>query len=275
MIFCNIFLIQKSQYSVYLHHKFRMKKVDVFTLSLIVLFLPTACAYKQYGINSVNGYLVEMNGNLDSHADHEMQSLVQFYKTKVDAGMNEVIGETAQTLTTTGQQSVLAYFTADAMQEYATELWGPVDFAVINNGGLRTTLNQGPVTLGNMYEIYVFENNLVLLDLPGKAIKQLFDDFAQKRIEGFSKNLILTLKNQAIESIVIGGKPLDEKAIYRVVTVDYLAEGNDGMVAFTQATGYTDSNVTLRDVMIEYVRKITAENKIIYANFDNRIEIKE
>ena len=252
-----------------------MKQKNIVCYLLIVLFCLTACSRKQYGIKSVTGYLVEMNSSLDADADLEMRSLVQFYKTKLDAGMNEVIGETAQALTKSGQQSVLANFTADAMQEYATELWGSVDFAVINNGGLRTTLNQGPVTLGNMYEIYAFENTLVLLELPGKAVKQLFDDFAQRKIEGFSKNLLLTLQNQSVASITIGGKLLDETAVYRVATVDYLAEGNDGMEAFTQATDYTDSNITLRDAMIEYVKKITAENKIINANPDNRIENKD
>jgi 2',3'-cyclic-nucleotide 2'-phosphodiesterase (5'-nucleotidase family) len=252
-----------------------MKPKSVAYFLLIVLFCLTACAKQQYGIKSVTGYLVEMNSSLDDHADPEMQSLVGFYKTRLDAGMNEVIGETARALTKTGQQSVLANFTADAMQEYATELWGTVDFAIINNGGLRTTLNQGPVTLSNMYEIYAFENNLVLLELPGKAVKQLFDDFAKRKMEGFSENLRLTLQNQSVTSISIGGKPLDETATYRVATVDYLAEGNDGMEALKQATGFIDSNLTLRDVMIIYVRKLTAENKIIDVTPDDRIENKE
>ena len=252
-----------------------MKKVNLLISFIALSFLLTACCKKQYGIKSVNGYLVEMNDRLDNRANPEMLSLVQFYKTKLDAEMNEVIGKADQALTKAGTQSVLANFTADAMHEYATGLWGPVDFAVINNGGLRTTLNQGAVTTGNLYEIYAFENELVLLELPGKAVKQLFDAFAQKKMEGFSKNLRLTLKNQSVESITIGGKPLDEAAIYRVVTVDYLAEGNDGMEAFRQATNYTDSNITLRDAMIEYIKKLTAENKTIHAQPDDRIEIKE
>ena len=252
-----------------------MKKVNLLISFIALSFLLTACSKKQYGIKSANGYLVEMNDCLDSHADPEMHSLVQFYKAKLDEEMKEVIGEATQALTKTGQQSVLANFTVDAMHEYATSLWGPVDFAVVNNGGLRTTLNQGPITMGNLHEIYVFKNTLVLLELPGKAVKQLFDTFAQKKMEGFSKNLRLTLRNQSVESITIGGEPLNESAIYRVVTVDFLAEGNDEMEAFMQATSYTDSKITLRDVMIEHIKKLTAENKTIHAQPDNRIEIKE
>ena len=252
-----------------------MKKVNSIIALLIVLLLLNACARKQYAIKNVAGYLVEMNSRFDDHPDPAMLSFVQSYKIRSDAEMNEVIGEAMQTLTKTGTQSVLANFTADAMQEYATGLRGTVDFAVINNGGLRTTLNQGPVTVGNMYEIYAFENRLVLLELSGKFVQQLFDGFAQRSMHGFSKGVRLTLKNNAIESLTIGGKPLDENATYKVVTVDYLAEGNSGMEAFTQATQYTDLNMILRDAMIEYIKKLTTENKIVYAEPDDRIEIKE
>jgi len=252
-----------------------MKKVSSIALLTVLLFLLNACAKKQYVLKSATGYLVEINSSYDNRPDLGMLSLVESYKARLDTEMHEVIGEADQALTKSGSQSVLANFTADAMQEYATGLWGATDFAVINNGGLRTTLNRGPVTVGNLYEIYVFENRLVLLELPGKAVKRLFAAFAQNKMEGFSKGVRLTLKNNTIESLSIGGKPLDENATYRVVTVDYLAEGNDGMEALTQATLYTDSYIVLRDAMIEYIKKLTAENKKIHAIPDDRIEIKE
>jgi hypothetical protein len=58
------------------------------------------------------------------------------------------------------------------------------------------------------------------------------------------------------------------------VTVDYLAEGNDGMEALTQATEYTDSYITLRDAMIEHIKKLTADDKTVHATADDRIETK-
>ena len=252
-----------------------MKKVNSIVSLLIVLVLLSACAKKQYLIKSANGYLVEMNSSFDNRADLNMISIVESFKNKLDDEMNEIIGEAAQPLTKSGKQSLLASFTADAMQEFITNVYGAVDFAVINNGGLRTTLNQGPVTIGNLFEIYVFENRIVLLELSGRAVKQLFDAFAKKAVEGFSKSVRLTINNKNVESLIINGRPLDENATYKVVTVDYLAEGNDGMEAFKQATKQIDFDFTLREMMIEYIKKLTAENKIIYAQPDDRIEIKE
>jgi len=223
----------------------------------------------------MSGHVVEINSRLDNNADPKMLSIVEMYKGKLDAEMNEVIGEAATTITKSGTQSFLAAFTADAMYEYVTGTYGAVDIALINNGGLRTTLNKGPITVGNMYEIFAFENVLVVLELQGKHLKQLFDAFTRRTIEGFPKNVRLTLKNKNVESLTINGRPLDENATYKVVTVDYLAEGNGGMEALKHSTKYTDLNITLRDMMINYIKKLTAENKKIYAEPDNRLEIKE
>lgn len=252
-----------------------MKKVNSIVLFSVFLFLLNACASKQYIVKNTNGYLVEMNSRFDDNADLEMFSIVETYKNRLDAEMMEVVGEAAQPLTKSGTQSLLACFTADAMQEYVTVNHEKADFAVINNGGLRTTLNKGPVTIGNLYEIYTFENRIVLIELQGKYVKQLFDGFAQKSMEGFSKSVQLKIKDKKTESLMIDGKPLDENAIYKVVTVDYLAEGNDGMQALTQAANYNDLGFTLRYMMIEYIKKLTAENIIIYAKPDGRIEIEE
>ena len=253
-----------------------MKKVNsIASLLILLLLISGACAKKQYAVKTANGYLVEMNNRFDNHADPGMTALVRKYKSRLDSTVNEVIGESAQVLTKTGTQSVLANFTTDAMLEYAKGMWGQVDFAVVNNGGLRSTLNQGPVTVENLYEIYAFENRLVLLEMPGKAVRQLFEGFVRRKMEGFSKGVQLVLKDKTIESLTIGGKPVDDNATYRVVTVDYLAEGNDGMEAFTQAAHYTDSNIILREAMIEYVKKLTAENKKIYATSDDRIKVEK
>jgi len=216
-----------------------------------------------------------MNSRYDFPVNTKMLSFIMPYKTQLDAEMNKVIGEADQNFVKSGRQSALAFFTADAMQDFATGLWGAVDFAVINNGGIRATLYKGPVTVGDLYEIYPFNNRLVLVELKGKAVKQLFDDFARNKMEGFSKGVRLTLKNNEIDSLTIGGKPLDEEAVYRIVTVDFLAEGNDGMKAFSQATKFINSNIMLRDTMIDYIKNLTDKNKKIHAISDDRITIEE
>ncbi|MDR1610122.1 MAG: 5'-nucleotidase C-terminal domain-containing protein [Candidatus Symbiothrix sp.] len=251
-----------------------MKKVNLKTgLFFIAVILLTACAEKQYVVKDIEVTRVEMNSAWEPATNTEMRTLVDSLKAKMTEETQTVIGTTARTLTKGKPQSLLGNFTADAIFDYATGLWGTIDFAVINIGGIRSILNQGQVTAGNMYETFPFDNRIVLLELPGRAVKDFFDSIAQREGEGLSKNIELVIKNKTLLSLKIGGQDVDEDKIYFVATVDYLAEGNDRMEALTKAVKVTDSNRLIRDVLIEYVKKQTVENKAIDSNLDNRITI--
>ncbi|GHV22557.1 5'-nucleotidase [Clostridia bacterium] len=249
-----------------------MKKVELVLIGILACFL-FSCTQSRYVVQSIESTHIEMDSVWDSKANPAMVALVESYKAIADSEMNTPLGTAAQTLVKGFPQSLLSNFTADAMQEIAEELAGDIDFAVMNMGGLRSTLNQGVITLENMYEVYPFDNQLVVLELPGKAVKEFFDFIASHGGQGLSKSIRLVAKKRNVESLKINGQPLDKNKTYRVATIDYLAEGNDGMVAFKQATGYIDSNETLRDLMIQYVKKLTANNQEANATIDNRITI--
>lgn len=252
-----------------------MKKVNLKTAGtlFIAVVLTTACAKKQYTVKSIEVTRVEMNSTWEPVAGTKMQTLVNSLHAKMAKETQTVIGTAGRTLTKGKPQSPLSNFAADALFDYASGLWGTVDFAVINIGGIRNILNQGQITIGNIYEIFPFDNRIVLLELPGKAVKDFFNSVAKKEGEGLSKNIETVMKNKTVQWLKIGGKTIDEHKIYLVATIDYLAEGNDRMDALTKAVKVTDSNILLRDAVIEYIKKQTAENKAIDSNMDNRIMI--
>jgi 2',3'-cyclic-nucleotide 2'-phosphodiesterase (5'-nucleotidase family) len=111
------------------------------------------------------------------------------------------------------------------------------------------------------------------LELPGKAVKEFFDYVAFQGGQGLSGTVDLVVKKRKVESLKIGGNPLDKNKTYRIATIDYVAAGNDGIAAFRKATQITDSNKQLRDWMIEYVKTLTSKNKELNAKIDNRITI--
>ena len=255
--------------------KNRGRLLRAIALAMTVGVLLTACARKQYLVKNIEVSRVEMDSTWEPATQTKMQTLVNFFQAKMAEETQKIIGTATRTLTKGKPQSLLTNFTADAMRDYASGLWGSVDFAVMNVGGIRNTLNQGNVSVGDMYEIYPFTNRLVLLELPGKAVKEFFDFVAETGGVGLSKNLEVVVSNKAVESLKIGGKAVDENKIYHVATIDYLAEGNDGMNAFTEAVKVTDSNKLLRDIMIEHIKTLTAANKVVDAQLDNRIIIKK
>jgi 2',3'-cyclic-nucleotide 2'-phosphodiesterase (5'-nucleotidase family) len=247
-------------------------KIRIFFIAVVLL---TACAKKQYTVKNIEVTRIEMDSAWEPATNTGMQTLVNAFKTKMTEETQKVIGTANRTLVKGKPQSLLTNFTADAMSDYASDLWGPVDFAVMNIGGIRNTLNQGNITIGDLYEIYPFSNRLVLLELQGKAVTEFFDSIAKAGGNGLSKNIEVVVGNKTVESLKIGGNVVDENRTYRIATIDYLAEGNDGMSAFTKAVKITDSNMLLRDVLIDYIKKLTAANKTVDANLDNRITIRE
>lgn len=251
-----------------------MKKVNPkIGLLVIAVILLTACAKKQYVIKSIEVTRIEMDSTREPAINTEMQTLVHSLKSRMTAETRKIIGTANQTLAKSKPQSLLTNFTADAMLDYASSLWGPVDFAVMNIGGIRNTLNQGKISVGNMYEVFPFNNRLVLLELPGKAVYEFFGFVAKTGGEGLSKNIEVIIEDKTVKSLKIKEEIIDENKIYQVATIDYLAEGNDGMEALSKAVKVTDSNRLLRDILIDYVKKLTAENKAVDASLDNRITI--
>ncbi len=256
----------------------RIKKGLTKHLLLVLLFsgILLSCSKKQYVVTNVQGSRILMDSTWEAKISPETRSLTEKYKKQLDVQMNEVIGEASVTMKSATPQSLLTNLTSDVMKQYGEKYSKqPVDFAVCNVHGHRAILSQGPITVGNLFEIYSFDNLLVIVNLEGKFVKELFNYYASNEGEGVSSDVQLKINNKKVESLTIGGKPVKDDQIYRIATLDYLAEGNSGMSALAKSTKKFDTGITLRDVMIEYVRKCTAENKKIDSKLDNRITIEK
>ena len=234
-----------------------------------------SCSKKQYTTVDINGSRILMDSTWEAKVSPETRNLVDFYKKQLDDQMNEVIGEAAETMRAAIPQSLLTNLTSDIMKQAGEEYFKqPVDFAVCNVGGHRSALAQGPISVGDLFEVYSFDNLLVVLELEGRFVKKLFEYFASNGGEGVSSDVQLKVKNKKIESLSIGGKPIQDNQIYKIATLDYLADGNSRMTALTEATNTFNTGIPIREIIIEYVRKCTAEGKKIESKLDNRIIIE-
>lgn len=249
-------------------------KYNKLILFLTILLFVSCSVNKQYEISNISVSRQKIDASLDKETNPEMIEIIDSYKMALDNEMNIEIGTAAQYMEKGAPQSLLSNFTADVMKQRSEELWGHTDFAVVNMGGLRAALNEGTITIRNIYEIYSFDNYLVLIDLTGKEIKEFFEVIA-KTPEGLSKGVNVKIKKRQIESLLIGGKPLDENKVYKVATLDYLANGNDKMTVFEKAINRVESDETLRDVILNYVKRSTIDKKLIDAKLDDRIIITD
>ncbi|NNE77344.1 MAG: hypothetical protein HKN31_09760, partial [Pricia sp.] len=59
-----------------------------------------------------------------------------------------------------------------------------------------------------------------------------------------------------IKSLLIQGRPLDEKKTYNVATTSYLVTGGDNMVFFKNATEVVETDYFVRNAIIDYFKKV-------------------
>ena len=243
---------------------------------IIFLALSLFACRPTYEVTGISGTIVLMDASFDTPPNEGMQSLVRSYKTELDNEMNVIIGNSARFMDYKRPESLLTNLTADVMKTYGDEhLPGGADLGVMNVHGHRATLPAGEVTVGNLYEIYSFDNTIVFLELKGSDLNKIFDAYARIGGAGISSNTRLVVEEKKVKSATVDGKPVDKDRVYRVVTLDYLAEGNDNMAAFRDALSHTDTGITLRDAMIDWVKEQNRQGKEIESALDGRIIVKQ
>ncbi len=224
----------------------------------------------------MEGTRTEINSSYDPEGITPMQSLINKYKVLLDKEMDIVIGKSDQDMPFSSPESLLTNLTSDVMKEEGDKYTnGHCDLALMNVNGHRTGLPKGDITIGNIFNIYSFDNVLVLVKVKGSVLKEIFDSYAKMGGAGLSSSAKLEIsKNGQLISAAVNNSPLLPDKEYTLVTLDYLAEGNDGMGALSKADSVEDMGILLRDVMLNYVEKKTSEGQSVSSVLDGRITVK-
>jgi 2',3'-cyclic-nucleotide 2'-phosphodiesterase (5'-nucleotidase family) len=202
--------------------------------------------------------------------DPKIAALIEPYQQKVTQQMTEVIGTAPVALTKNSGESSLANFVSDIQRQRASAAMGKaVDVGVITNGGLRSNLPAGSITLGNIFELMPFENELVVLDTPGPVMQQLFDYSARLKMAISGATYTVGPDGKPI-NILIGGRPFNPTQTYTVAISDYLAGGGDNMVFF-KTIKPRGTGILLRTSIADHVRQLTKEGKPVEAKVEGRV----
>ena len=212
----------------------------------------------------------------DLPAGSELQEMIAPYKAQLQEEMDQVIGTADQALTKGSPESSLGNWVADAVFEYAERHTGQdLAFGLCNTGGIRIpTIAKGPVTKRKIFELMPFDNYLVITNIPGPVLKQLFDRMADYGGWPVSSGVRFTIEGKEASNITIDGEPLDLSRTYPVVLSDYISEGG-GDCFFLADLPYENLNVYYRDAMIKQVEWLTDQGRSLEAKIEGRVKIKE
>jgi len=203
-------------------------------------------------IQAHNGFLVPVAG--DTPEAEDVATLVKGYTSRIEIAMGEVVGQAPQGLSTDGKydrECGLGRWASDIVRQTTG-----AEIAFLNAGGLRASINPGPVHVGDIYQVFPFENTLVTLSMTGSQLRRLLGLVARREAGLlYMSGATALLGDGKVEEVLVGGKPLQDGRVYRVATIDYLAQANDKYTTFSEATQFKDQGILLRDAIIDWVRK--------------------
>lgn len=245
---------------------------------LFLAFLLPGCRSVHYRVTEAEGGRITVDAKWDGRGTAaDAEELVAHYRARVDSLMNRPLGTAAETMDRERPEDLLSNLVADVLREAAADVLGrPADVGLMNVGGLRSVLSAGTITLGTAYEILPFENSLCVLTLKGDALRRLFGNVAARHGEGISGASLEISPDGRLLQAAVAGEPVDDGRLYTVATIDYLAEGNDGMTALTEARErICPDGATLRSLFVRYVEARTAAGEEVTSRREGRIVVRE
>lgn len=254
-----------------------MIRKNLLTLLLwACISLLTAC-HTGYEVVQVSGTRHEINATLDSVPHALAAEYLARFQEEVQRIQAPVLGVSTQYMEAGRPESLLSNLTADILREAALKYGGkPADVGIMNMGGLRSSLPEGDITVGDVYKVFPFENKLFTLTLTGEQLLDLFRRFAAVGGQGISGAQLTVSKDGQLLGATVNSKAIEKEQNYRIATIDYLAEGNDGMSTLREGKDrQLFDTLTLRQVVTNYIIEKTKEGSKIDSKIEGRIQIVE
>jgi 5'-nucleotidase len=208
---------------------------------------------------------------LRDNPDPQVTSIVNFWAQRGAATGNVVVGHTAAAITATARdvETPLGDLIAQSQLEAAQRdagLGSPV-LAFMNPGGVRTSLDAGPVTYAELFAVQPFSNTVNTITLTGADIRGVLEQQFQKDQARGSQLILGTSDNFTYRynlsrpygdrvdppSITLNNVPVVATQTYRVVANSFLIAGGDSFGSFANGTNPATGPVDV-DASVEYFK---------------------
>lgn len=215
------------------------------------------------GILSLNASLISKDDAADVVPSADVAAVIEEVSAQIDAVTSEVIGETEVYLlgergdVRTGETNL-----GDLITDAVLDVTG-ADAVITNGGGIRASIEAGPITVGDIITVLPFGNYVVTKEISGAdilaALELGIDSYPETK-GAFPHIAGMTVKfngagaagNRIIE-VKIAGETLDPTKKYILATNDFMAAGGDGysMLGDDDVAGEFGG---LDEIVIEYIK---------------------
>jgi len=234
-----------------------MKKI----IFLIFLSLASCKFSNKYTPERIQGKQLKVAPDIP--ADDSIAEFIRPYKENIDKEMNMILAYTPVDLRKTDGDlnTAIGNMMADALMELGNPVFTKrtgetIDIVLLNFGGIRSAISKGDITTRTAFQVMPFENELVVAHMKGAHVRDminyLVDDGNAHPVAGIQLEIG---KDNTIKKVLIQGQPLDDDKIYFVATNDYLIQGGDNMIFFSNAQEVTPLDYKIRNILIDYFRQ--------------------
>lgn len=197
--------------------------------------------------------------------DSRIIEFLKPYKEAVDSINNVVIGFSEYELEKS-RTGGLPNLTADFGYIYGEEIVDSLrkqgidipklDLAIMNVGGIRHHMAEGPITEGQILSTYPFSNHFVLIGVKGDDLIEAMRVSASKGGEAVSANVrVVTDENGNLKRVVVDGKEVDPEKEYIISTIDYVAEGNDDLTSLANHRKIWEDDIEISIPILNWIKK--------------------
>ncbi|WP_434756668.1 5'-nucleotidase C-terminal domain-containing protein [Paenibacillus amylolyticus] len=213
--------------------------------------------------------LIDETKAKDIKPNEKVATLVSSIQKKQEPILKEEVANTAVLLDGKREQvrageTNLGDLLADAIRDVSK-----ADIALTNGGGIRSSIEKGIVTKGDVITVLPFGNQVVTLEVKGSDVLTALENGVGSYPEpsgGFPQVSGITFKIDAtapkgsrVHSVMVGDKALDPAATYTLATNDFTAVGGDEYTMFAK---YPTIGMygALDEALINYMQKLGAVN---------------
>lgn len=256
-----------------------MKRNSIFYALLGVLAVTFSACRSHYEVAGIQRTRILIDSRYDKPLDAQTSAFLTPYKHVVDSVMGPVVGRSARYMTAQRPEGTLSNLLADILVWAAKDYGEQPDLGIYNMGGVRADLPQGEITYGDVLDVAPFENKIAFITLSGDVLLELLGQIAAVGGEGMSHSMRMVIsKDRKLVSATIHGKPIDPARSYRITTIDYLLGGTDKMEAFKKGTNINSPKETsnnTRFIIMNYFRDMQKQGKVVDAEIEGRVKVKE
>ncbi|PWI35158.1 bifunctional UDP-sugar hydrolase/5'-nucleotidase [Vibrio albus] len=189
--------------------------------------------------------------------DPEMKAFLQPYQERGQDQLNVKIASINDRLE--GERNIVRFQQTNLGRLIATAHMerAKADFAVMNSGGVRASIDAGDVTYKDVLTVQPFANALTYTDMKGSEVLDYLNVVATKPVDSGAyaqfAGISMTVQGDKVSDVMIGGKALDKDVMYRFTVPSFNAAGGDGYPKLTSHPGYVNTGFVDAEVLKAYL----------------------